>query len=115
MPTGPTSHCRFPWWPTGLEELERVEEAVASDEEAVRAITGPLMARPQAWTERALTIARDYIRHCEKLGREPDIELLGPIAQVLQSMRESPPDEAGQWWEVSEHGECLGRAGAWTR
>jgi tetratricopeptide (TPR) repeat protein len=79
-----------------LEELERVEEAVVSDEEAVRAITEPLMERPQAWTERALTIAREYIRRCEKLGREPDMDLLGPIAQVLQSTRESPPDEVAQ-------------------
>jgi tetratricopeptide (TPR) repeat protein len=79
-----------------LEELERIADAVASDEEAVGAISEPLRALPQAWADRALTIARDYVRRCGKLAREPDMELLGPIAEVLQSTRESPPGEAGQ-------------------
>ena len=30
---------------------------------------------------------------CEKLGREPDMELLGPILEVLQRMQEGPADD----------------------
>ena len=76
-----------------LEDLERIEDAVASDEEAVRAIAKPLLALPQAWAGRALTIARDYVRRCEKLGREPDEELLRPIVEVLQRMQERSADD----------------------
>jgi hypothetical protein len=38
---------------------------------------------------------QQYIERCEKLGREPDSELLGPIVEVLQRMQELPLHEAG--------------------
>ena len=47
----------------------------------------------EAWAGRALTIGRDYVRRCQKLGREPDMELLGPILEVLQRMQEGPADD----------------------
>ena len=31
-------------------------------------------------------MCQQYIERCEKLGREPDAELLGPIAEALQQM-----------------------------
>ena len=42
-------------------------------------------------------MCRQYIERCEKLGREPDAGLLGPIAEVVQRMQEDrgPEGEAG--------------------
>ena len=72
-----------------LEEADRLPEAVERDEDAVRALTPHLLRFPQGLADRAGAIARDYIRRCEKLGREPDVELLGPIAEALERMQQS--------------------------
>ena len=36
----------------------------------------------------------EYLERCEKVGREPDAELLGPIVEVLQRMQEGSEGEA---------------------
>jgi hypothetical protein len=39
-------------------------------------------------------MVQEYRGRCEKLGREPDAELLGPIVETLQQVREGLGDEA---------------------
>ncbi len=38
----------------------------------------------------AMPMRQRYVARCERLGREPDQALLGPIAAVLQEMQGSP-------------------------
>ena len=76
-----------------LDELDRTEEAVEVDKEAIDAIASYFAMHPQAFAHRMMPIARDYVRRCETLGREPDEALLAPIAAVLQEMQEGPGDD----------------------
>ena len=39
-----------------------------------------------------MLVVQDYVRRCEKIGREPDMDLLAPIVEVLQRMQEGAAD-----------------------
>ncbi len=69
-----------------LEAVDRLEEAVAADRDAVGALSDAFMRLPAAFAERMMTLLRDYLRRAEKLGEEPDAALLMPILQKLQAM-----------------------------
>ena len=71
-----------------LEELDRKEEAVTADEQAISAMAPYFAAHPQSFAHRMMPIARDYVRRCEALGRDPDEQLLAPIVEVLNRMQE---------------------------
>jgi hypothetical protein len=38
------------------------------------------------------TMARNYPERCQDVGREPDMALLGPIAEPLQRLQEQQGD-----------------------
>jgi tetratricopeptide (TPR) repeat protein len=79
-----------------FEENGQIEAAFEQNREAIEIYAPFFLAQPKAFVHWMLPMCRQYIERCEKLGREPDGELLGPIVEVLQRMQESPPDEAGQ-------------------
>ncbi len=54
------------------------------------------LAHPPAFAHWMVPMCQQYIERCEKLGREPDAELLGPIAEVLQRMQEDRGPEGEQ-------------------
>ena len=69
-----------------LEAVERASDALDANREAIAALRAPFLARPAAFAHWMAPMCRQYIERCEKLGREPDAELLGPIVEVLQQM-----------------------------
>jgi tetratricopeptide (TPR) repeat protein len=71
-----------------LEALERLEEANHADAEAVAALSPYFIAERHAFAGRMAPTVREYLRRCEKLGREPDKELLGPIAAAFEKLQE---------------------------
>ena len=80
-----------------LEAADRVPEAANVNREAIATLSEPFQAQPPAFAHWMLPMCRQYIERCKKLGREPDAELLGPIAEALQRLREArgPEGEAG--------------------
>ena len=71
-----------------LEAADRPSEAVDVNREAIATLSGPFLAQPPAFAHWMVPMCRQYIERCEKLGREPDAELLGPIAEALQRLQE---------------------------
>lgn len=59
---------------------------------------GPyFLARPSAFKPWMAALAGNYIRLSQELSREPDAELLGPIAKALQGLEEETgPSDQGQ-------------------
>lgn len=54
--------------------------------EAIAALRGPFLALPAAFAYLMRPMCHLYLQFGEKLGREPDGELLGPIAAALQRL-----------------------------
>ena len=80
-----------------LDAADRAPEARDVDREAIATLSGPFLAQPPAFAHRMVPMCQQYLERCEKLGRESDAELLGPIAETLQRMQEDrgPEGEAG--------------------
>jgi tetratricopeptide (TPR) repeat protein len=79
-----------------LDAAEAPEKAIEQNAEAIRVYTPAFLALPAAFARDAGRMCQDYLVRCEKLGREPDLELLRPIVEMLQQMQEPAADEAGQ-------------------
>ena len=62
-----------------LNALGRREEALAASEEAVRILKDHFLDLPAAYAKSMQTVVRNYLRHCQAIGNEPDKALLGPI------------------------------------
>ncbi len=71
-----------------LSELGRWEAALRAAEEAIRTLRPPFLALPVAHASWMRAIVWNYVQHCQNVGREPDAELLGPIAKAFQQMQE---------------------------
>jgi tetratricopeptide (TPR) repeat protein len=72
------------------------DTAIEQNREAIEVYTPCFMALPAAFADRAQAMCAEYLTRCEKLGREPDMDLLGPIAAVLVRMQDgSVGDEKG--------------------
>lgn len=65
------------------EGLGQVTQACASIEEGLRVIAPLVALHPQAFDQLVRHMATQYIERCEKLGREPDSEILGQIMANL--------------------------------
>jgi hypothetical protein len=74
-----------------LEVLDRIPEAIPNDEEALRVLTPYFLRRPAAFAGAIASYARDYIRRCELASRDPDVVLLGPIAEKLSDESKVKP------------------------
>jgi tetratricopeptide (TPR) repeat protein len=66
-----------------LQASGKIVEAVHMNEEALRLLTPYFLQLPASFAGAIRTYAIDYIRRCELAGREPDPELLEPIATAL--------------------------------
>ena len=77
-----------------LEENGDLPGALERSREAIEIYRPYFLAQPLAFVHWMVPMRRQYIERCEKLGREPDAELLAPIAAVLQEMQEGSGDDA---------------------
>jgi tetratricopeptide (TPR) repeat protein len=71
-----------------LDAAGLVERAIDSNCEAITIYTAFVSAHPYAFGDRGLAMCREYLERCEKLGREPDVELLAPIVEALMRLQE---------------------------
>ena len=78
-----------------LEALDRMEEAVASDREAVAALSGPFLALPQAFAGLMLTCVQLYLRRAEAAGIAPNDDLLAPLVPALEPFIQQPGSDEG--------------------
>lgn len=74
-----------------LDEAGRLAEAVGTLSEAAAALAPAFLAQPQAFAGLMGAIARDYRGRCEKAAVEPDMALLGPIAEAFQRLQREEP------------------------
>ncbi len=75
-----------------FEENGQIEEAFERNREAIENYAPFFLAQPRAFVHWMVPMCQLYIGRCEKLGREPDMELLGPIVEVLQRLQEGSGD-----------------------
>jgi tetratricopeptide (TPR) repeat protein len=75
-----------------FEQNDQLEAALERNREAIENYAPFFLAQPQAFVHWMVPMCQQYVERCEKLGREPDGELLGPIFEVLQRIG---PEEAG--------------------
>ena len=67
-----------------LEEVGRLEEAVDADNRSVRALTPYFIATPDTFKESMKAYLRDYVRRAKAADIEVDVELVGPIIEILK-------------------------------
>lgn len=80
-----------------LSDLGQREEALAAADEAVRTLAPYFFRYPAAFGEWMTMFIRNYLRHSEAAGREPDFELLAPLLEPLGlslNPPASPPPES---------------------
>jgi tetratricopeptide (TPR) repeat protein len=83
-----------------LEAVDRLDEALAADEDAIATLWPAFERFPGALARRMMTYLHDYLRRCEKGGREPDMALLARLLALFQKLQ--PPDaDPGQTEEGS--------------
>lgn len=56
--------------------------------EAIRHLSPTFLRVPQAVAGMMSGIMESYFSHCEAVGREPDVELLGPVLAVLEKFKQ---------------------------
>ena len=71
-----------------LDAMDDLAGAVERNREAIETSRPYFLAQPQAFIRSMVPMRELYLALCEKLGREPDQELLAPIAEVLQRVQE---------------------------
>jgi hypothetical protein len=69
-----------------LLTIGRREDAIARAEDAVRALAPFFLSQPVAFEELMGTVATTYCKACKADQREYDLELLGPIVAMLQTV-----------------------------
>ncbi len=76
-----------------LSDLGRQEEALAAADEAVTCLRQHFLGIPRAHAGNMLMFLRNYIDRAEEAGATPDIDLIGPIVEVLNRLQNPPDDE----------------------
>ena len=76
-----------------LADLDRFDEAVSTTREALTTLAPFFLRLPKRYAQWMMSMARQYVERCERLGIEPDDALLAPIVEVLQKLQ-GPPDAA---------------------
>jgi hypothetical protein len=69
-----------------LEATGRDDDALAANQEAIDTLRPPFLAVPPAFAHWMLPMCQQYFERCERLGREPDGELLAPIVEALAKL-----------------------------
>ncbi|HEX3552766.1 MAG TPA: tetratricopeptide repeat protein [Thermoanaerobaculia bacterium] len=77
----------------GLSDLGRREEAFAAAEEAVQTLSPYFLRFPAAFAAGMTIMVRNYLKHAEAAGAEPDATLLAPILEVFKSLRPAEEPE----------------------
>ena len=68
-----------------LDALGRAADALATNVEAVTMLSEAFVEHPAAFGHRMAHIIRQYLERCERIGQQPDTELLGPVVAILQN------------------------------
>ena len=71
-----------------LDATDDLAGALERNREAIEIYRPYFLAQPEAFIHWMVPMRQQYLERCEKLGREPDQELLAPITEVLQRMQE---------------------------
>jgi hypothetical protein len=79
-----------------LEALDRHEEALTSNVEAIETLRPTFLVQPMAVIHWMQPMCVQYLQRAEKLGTEPDAGLLGPIVEVFQALQAQAPSEGEQ-------------------
>ena len=66
-----------------LESLSRLNDALESDEEAVRTLGPMFLSAPAHLLSPMTAIARDYLRRLQALNRQPQPDLADLLAQIV--------------------------------
>lgn len=69
-----------------LDCLGRTADALASNAEAILNLSPAFSERPAAFRRRMAPMVQQYQGRCERLGREPDMELLRPVLSILREL-----------------------------
>jgi tetratricopeptide (TPR) repeat protein len=77
-----------------LDRAGNREGGIDKNKEAIQVYTPCLTALPQAYAARAIAMVQEYLGRCEKLGRDPDGELLAPTLEVLKRTQQGSGEEA---------------------
>jgi tetratricopeptide (TPR) repeat protein len=75
-----------------LSDVGQRQEALAPAQEAVQMLAPHFLSLPQAYAQWMATMVHNYRKHCQDLGHEPEVELLGPIAATFQRLQEEQGD-----------------------
>jgi tetratricopeptide (TPR) repeat protein len=67
-----------------LDGLDRPAEAMASNAEAIATLSLAFAEHPAAFGHWMAPMVQEYLERCERLGQSPDIELLEPVAAIMQ-------------------------------
>jgi len=67
-------------------EIEKPDVAIATLAEAIQVLTPTFLEVPTAVVGIMARILHSYLAQCTAVGREPDAELLGPAAEVFESL-----------------------------
>lgn len=57
--------------------------------EGIRVLSAPFQALPAAFAGLIGQMARDYLQYCEAAKLDPDAELLAPVIEVFEKLKET--------------------------
>ncbi len=67
--------------------MGQTETAIPFDLEAIQTMREPFFVLPAAHARMMQVYVRDYLARCQKIGVEPDVALLTPIAEVFERLK----------------------------
>ncbi|MBV8738353.1 MAG: tetratricopeptide repeat protein [Alphaproteobacteria bacterium] len=74
-------------------DTEKPDIAAASLAEAIQILSPTFLNVPEAVVEVMSGMLQSYLARCEAIGREPDIELLSPVAAAFEKMQQQEEKE----------------------
>jgi tetratricopeptide (TPR) repeat protein len=77
-----------------LDAVDRRDEGLAANAEAITELSGLFQRHKRTFAGQIAGMAQEYLRRCETLGREPDEQLLAPVAAGLAELQSSPETPA---------------------
>jgi hypothetical protein len=70
-----------------LDAVQHWDEGMTANEAAIAELSEPFHHYPAVFTDRMTRMVQDYLHRCERFGRIPNKELLGPIEAELEALR----------------------------
>jgi len=78
-----------------LDTLDRSAEALAANVEAITTLSEALIEQPAAFGHWMVQMVQQYRERCKRLGRSPDMELLGSVVAILQGQHAQTGEKSG--------------------